>query len=130
MFWLKQVFYINAAGGEANWMWMVGDGVDGEEKLLNATPAVLYTLVCFTQIPEWWVPAKVIDLLDFSIRKITSVAVFLITFFLYNFLIFATRHHPPNSPWKITARWWQDGEKDCVWASVCCQTSSGETVFE
>lgn len=62
-------------------MWMVGDGVDGEEKLLNAAPAVLYTLVYFTQIPEWWVPAKVIDLLCFSIRNITSVAVFLITFF-------------------------------------------------
>lgn len=81
MFWLRQGFYIAAAGGEANWMWMVGDGVDGEEKLLNATPAVLYPLVYFTQIPEWWVPAKVIDLLDFSIRKITSVAMFLITFF-------------------------------------------------
>lgn len=61
-------------------MWMVGDGVDGEEKLLNATPAVLYTLVYFTQIPVWWEPAKVIDLLHFSIRKITSAALFLITF--------------------------------------------------
>lgn len=52
-----------------------------KEKLLNATPAVLYTLVYFTQIPEWWVPAKVIDLLDFSIWEITSVAMFLIAFF-------------------------------------------------
>lgn len=69
-------------------MWMVGDGVDGEEKLLNATPAVLYTLVCFTQIPEWWLPAKVIDMLDFPIRKITSVAMSLMTFFFERQLFF------------------------------------------
>lgn len=91
----------------------------------------LYTLVYFTQIPEWLLPANVIDLLDFSIRKITSVAVFLITFFSnYNFLIFATRHSPLYIPWKNTAYWWQCGEKDSVWMSVRCQTSSGETAFD
>lgn len=72
---VEAVLFIPTAGGEANWMWMAGDGVDGE-KLLNASPALLCTLVYFTQIPEWRLPAKVIDSLDFSIRKITSVAGF------------------------------------------------------
>lgn len=79
-------------------MWMVGDGVDGKEKLLNATTAILYTLVYFTQIPEWWVPAKVTDLLDFSIRKITSVAVFLITFFFSLQLFNICYPTPPTKP--------------------------------
>lgn len=39
MFWLKQVFYIPTAGGDANWMWMVEDGVDGERKVIKCNPS-------------------------------------------------------------------------------------------
>lgn len=42
MFWWRHVFYIRAARGEANWMWMEGDGVDGGGNLLNATPSSLF----------------------------------------------------------------------------------------
>lgn len=42
MFWWRHVFYIRAARGEANWMWMEGDGVDGGGNLLNATPSSFF----------------------------------------------------------------------------------------